>query len=239
MKILIILNISLCCIIGVHAQRLPTPKDSIKKNSKLKGFITPVALAGTALLLNNSQFEIKAQMRLGGNSQTQFDNYTRFAPALQMYIADMAGVQSQNHWFDQTKNLGISLVLTDLVTTTLKKNISKERPSGDNKNAFPSAHSAYAFTTATVLYEEFKDSSPWLAYSGYGFAIATAGLRVIKDAHFISDVILGGAIGISIVKLVYILDHLIPWNPFLKNKNIGIVPMLIGKNYGLATVIKF
>jgi hypothetical protein len=239
MKKILISHILVCCFFGATAQQLDTKNDTVKKNNTLKSFIVPVAFAGTALLLNNSQFEIDAQKRLGGNTRTQLDDYTRFAPALQMYVADIAGVESQNHWFDQTKNLGISLILTDFVTTTLKKNISKERPSRANDNAFPSAHSAYAFTTATVLYEEFKHTSPWLAYSGYGFAVATASLRVIKDAHYISDVLLGSAIGIGIVKLVYALDYLIPWNPFLKNENIGFAPIITGKNYGLATVIKF
>ncbi len=155
-------------------QLLQTSSDSTQQGLGWKQLIVPVGLIGTALLLNNSEFEKKAQSRLGGSSSTTIDDYSRFAPVAQMYIADIAGVPSQNHWFDQTKNLGVSLLLTDLITTKLKKNIDKDRPSGDNSNSFPSAHSAYAFTTATVLYEEFKESSPLLAYSGYGFAVATA-----------------------------------------------------------------
>jgi hypothetical protein len=179
------------------------------------------------------------QSKLGGTATTSIDDYTRFAPVAQMYIADIAGMESRSHWFDQTKNLGISLILTDLVTTKLKRRIEKERPSGDNNNAFPSAPSAYAFTTATVLCEEFKDTSPILAYSGYGFAIATASLRVTKNAHFVSDVLLGAGISIGIVKLVYAMDHLFAWNPFLKNDEIIIVPSVGNQTYGLAGSISF
>ncbi len=239
MKYLLISSLVLLSVICTNAQHSSAKNDTIQKSNTLKKIIVPVTLAGTALLLNHSQFEKNIQDKLGGSTTTQIDNYTRFAPIIQLYVADIAGVESKQHWFDQTKNLALSLVLTDLVTTQLKKNIDKNRPVGDNKNAFPSAHSAYAFTTATVLYEEFKDTSPWLAYSGYGFAVATAGLRVLKDAHYLSDVLLGSAIGIGIVKLVYALDYLIPWNPFLKIDNIGIAPLLTGNNFGLATVIKF
>lgn len=228
----VILVLSLVASICVNAQKV---NDTIQNDTALwKQFIVPAGLTGGALLLTNTRFERDLQLRLNSNSNTSLDDYTRFAPAAQMYIADIAGVESRSHWFDQTKNLGISLLLTDLVTTKLKKNIVKERPSGANNNAFPSAHSAYAFTTATVLFEEFKDTSPVLAYSGYGFAIATASLRVAKNAHFVSDVLLGAGIGIGIVKLVYLLDHLYAWNPFLKNDNIVIVPSVGNQTYGLA-----
>ncbi|MAZ25497.1 MAG: hypothetical protein CL868_00270 [Cytophagaceae bacterium] len=213
--------------------------DTIQKKENWKKFIVPTALTGTALLLNNSKLEKDLQEKLGGHAFTNIDDYTRFLPAAQMYIADIAGVTSQNHWFDQTKNLGISLLLTDLVTTRFKRSIDKKRPSGSNNNAFPSAHSSYAFTTATVIYEEYKDSNRIFAYSGYGFAIATAGLRVAKNAHFVSDVLLGAGIGIGIVKMVYLLDHLLAWNPFLKMDNVVIVPSVGYKSYGLASRIIF
>lgn len=225
-------------VIPITAQSI-TAKDTIKTEKVWKQFVVPASLTGAALLLTNSDFENDLQSRLGGNTSTSIDDYTRFAPAAQMYIADAIGVESRSHWFDQTKNLGISLLLTDFVTTRLKRSIDKERPSGANNNAFPSAHSAYAFTTATVLYEEFKDTSPILAYSGYGFAITTAALRVAKDAHFVSDVLLGAGIGIAIVKFVYLVDHLFAWNPFLKNDSFIIAPTLGGQNYGLASVFKF
>ncbi|WP_298954261.1 phosphatase PAP2 family protein [uncultured Nonlabens sp.] len=239
MKGTYILLVLVCLSLVANAQRNNSIKDSVKVQAKWKQFIVPAALTGTALLMTNSTFETNLQDRLGGNTTTSIDDYTRFAPAAQMYIADIAGVPSRSHWFDQTKNLGISLLLTDLVTTRLKRSIDKERPSGANNNAFPSAHSAYAFTTATVLYEEFKDSSPLLAYSGYGFAIATASLRVVKDAHYVSDVLLGAGIGIAIVKVVYLLDRYFAWNPFLKNENIVIAPMAGNNVYGLTGVIKF
>ncbi|WP_194852418.1 phosphatase PAP2 family protein [Nonlabens antarcticus] len=238
MKILLVfLVLCLISLGSIHAQKV---NDTLKNNTALwKQFIVPAGLTGGALLLNNSRFEKDLQLRLNSNANTSIDDYTRFAPVAQMYITDIAGVQSRSHWFDQTKNLGISLLLIDLVTTQLKKNIEKDRPSGDNSNAFPSAHSAYAFTTATVLYQEFKDTSPILAYSGYGFAVATAGLRVAKNAHFVSDVLLGAGIGMGIVKLVYLLDHLYAWNPFLKNDNIVIVPSVGNQTYGLAGIINF
>ncbi len=64
-------------------------------------------------------------------------------------------------------------------------------------------------------------------------------LRVAKDAHFVSDVLMGAAIGIGVVKLVYALDHLFAWNPFLKTDKIITVPSIGINTYGVSTVIKF
>lgn len=57
-----------------------------------------------------------------GNSDfnTTIDDYTRFVPLAQMYAADIIGIESRSHWFDQTKNATISLLITDFVTTKLK-----------------------------------------------------------------------------------------------------------------------
>ncbi len=200
-------------------------------------------LARSALLITNSDFENRVQIgvrdRTAQGYNTIIDDYMRFIPLAQMYTADIIGIKSKNHWFDQTKNATISLFLNDLLTTELKQSFSKRRPSGQSNTAFPSAHTSYSFTTATVLYEEFKDTSPILAYSGYGFAIAIAYIRISKDAHWFSDVLMGAAVGITITKLVYHFDYLFAWYPFKKTDNLTIAPTYDGKAFGMAGVIRF
>lgn len=222
-------------------QKLTAQNDSIpkKKTSLLKKAIVPTALIGSSLLITNSNFEKRLQDKIGGTASTSIDDYTRFVPLAQMYTADVIGIESRSHWFDQTKNAAISLLLTDLITTRLKRSIDKTRPSGANNNAFPSAHTSYAFTSATVLYEEFKDTSPVLAHSGYAFAVTTGYLRMAKDAHWFSDVLLGAGIGIAVTKLVYHFDYLFAWNPFKKKKSIAIAPMYDGQGFGVVGVWKF
>lgn len=213
-----------------------------KKVTLFKKVIIPSLLIGSSLLITKSDFEKRFQKSLrkgiDDDFDTNIDDYTRFIPLAQMYAADIVGIKSRSHWFDQTKNTAVSLILTDLITTKLKRSFLKERPNGTNKGAFPSAHTAYAFTSATVLYEEFKDSSPALAYSGYVFAITTGCLRMAKNEHWFSDVLFGAGIGIGITKLVYHFDYLFAWNPFKVNDNIVIVPQINSEIKGMYLSIK-
>lgn len=213
--------------------------DSLKKISVFKKMILPAALTGTALIINNSTFERDLQPRINRNPSTNIDDYTRFAPIAGMYIADGLGVKAKNHWFDQTKNAAFSLLLTQMITTGLKVNIDKERPNGANNEAFPSGHTSLAFTSATVLYEEFKDTEPLLAYSGYAFALSTAYLRMAKNKHWFSDVILGSAVGMAVTKLVYHFDYLFAWNPFKNSEKLALLPKLDFEGAGLYVALRF
>ena len=198
------------------------------KNDLAKKAILPGSLFLVSLLLTDTDFEKEFQEDLreglGNNFNTSLDDYTRYVPIAQLYIADIAGIQAKNHWFDQTKNLVISAGLTQLITAGMKNAIYKERPNQFNAESFPSGHTSNAFANATVLYEEFKDSSPFLAYSGYGFATATGALRVMNNKHWISDVFVGAALGIMVTKLVYHFDYLFPWNPFKKKNDFVLLP---------------
>jgi len=224
-----------------------TKKEKKHKSSK-KSLITkrivPMALITSGILLSTSNFEKSLQKdvrsAVGDDFISTIDDYTRYAPVIQMYAADILGAKSKNHWFDQTRNLMISTLISNGASTILKKEVYKVRPGGlapgsNHANSFPSGHTTTAFTTATVLFEEFKDTNPVLAYSGYAFAIATGSLRMMNNAHFISDVLVGAGIGIMVTKLVYHFDYLIAWNPFKKMEGIVMGPQFdqngIGFNF--------
>ncbi len=211
------------------------------KNNLFIKRIIPVALITTGFLLSTSNFEKSLQKDIrntvGNDFQFSMDDYTRYAPVIQLYAADILGAKSKNHWFDQTKNLILSSIISNGTSTLLKKEIYKERPGtyGDGSthaNSFPSGHTTTAFTTATVLYEEFIDTNPLLAYSGYAFAIATGSLRLMNNAHYLSDVLVGAGIGILATRLVYHFDNLISWNPFKKTDGIAFVPQFNNNGLG-------
>jgi len=161
-----------------------------------------------------------------------------FVPAVEMYIADVAGVKSKNHWFDQTKNLFISNLLTMGITYSLKYAINKTRPNG-SPHSFPSGHTTFAFTNATVLYNEFYESSPVLAYSGYAVAITTGAFRMINNKHWFSDVLVGAGIGILVTNLVYYFEPMKNFNPFKKSKNIVVIPSIDYDSYGFYFSYRF
>ncbi|GAA4274482.1 phosphatase PAP2 family protein [Aquimarina gracilis] len=216
-------------------------KDIPNKKGLFSKRIVPVALIATGFLLSTSDFEKSLQKDIrgavGNDFSANYDDYTRYAPIVQLYAADILGAKSKNHWFDQTRNLIVSSIISNGASTILKKEIYKERPGGleygsTHANSFPSGHTTTAFTTATVLYEEFIETNPLLAYSGYAFAIATGGLRMMNNAHYLSDVLVGAGIGILATRLVYHFDYLIAWNPFKKKDGIALAPQFNENGFG-------
>jgi len=224
---------------------IPATTLTVKKRPVfLKQLIVPGALVIAGAWANKRQFEKSVNKNVlftvGHNFHTKVDDYLRYAPIAELYAADALGIKGKNHWFDQTKNLAISIIVTDFITAKLKKLTKKTRPNGGKvAHSFPSAHSSLAFANATVLYEEFIDTSPTFAYTGYGFAVATGSLRLMNNAHWLSDVMVGAAIGIVVTKLVYLLDPIIKWNPFKDTNNLVLIPKFDDEGYGLILSKRF
>lgn len=210
--------------------------DSLKTRELLYKSIAPVTLITTGLILNNSDFEIRIQEnirnKVGNDFHNSIDDYAQYIPIAELYIADMFVVKSKNHWFDQTKYLFISNLISSLITHGLKSTVNKVRPDGSENNSFPSGHTSFAFTNATVLFNEFNGSSPLLAYSGYAFATTTATFRVLNNKHWVSDVLVGAGIGIIVTNLVYYFEPLKSFNPFIKSDRITLVPIMDRGKYG-------
>ncbi len=64
--------------------------------------------------------------------------------------------------------------------------------------SFPSLHATAAFAIGTVLAESGNDRYRWIRrFLGYGIATATAYERVKHNAHWLSDVVAGAALGMA------------------------------------------
>jgi len=213
-----------------------------KPYSLLKKSIIPTILIVAGTSISGSQFEknikTKIRNRVGNNYEFKIDDYMVYAPIVELYLADILGAKSKNHWFDQTKYLAFSNLLSAGITHGIKQIIDKERPNGQHFS-FPSGHTTLVFTNATVLKNEFKDTSFLLAYSGYGFGIATGAFRMINNKHWFSDVLAGAGIGILATEIVYHFEPLKNFNPFKKSKNISIVPSFGSNNYSVYCSYKF
>lgn len=200
-----------------------------------KKTIAPISLIGLGILANNSSFEKELQSnlrnRVGNDFEFGIDDFLIFVPTAQMYLADLAGIEARNHWFDQSKYAFMSNAVSMSITYAIKGLTQKTRPNGE-PFAFPSGHTTFAFTNATVLLKEFQNSSPILAYSGYLSAVSTGAFRMINNKHWFSDVLLGAGIGILATELVYLFEPLKNWNPFLKKKNMTLLPQLEAGYYG-------
>jgi membrane-associated phospholipid phosphatase len=66
-----------------------------------------------------------------------------------------------------------------------------------NGGSFPSGHTASAFAVATVIAERYREHR-WLPFVAYGTAAFLSLSRLPTQAHFPSDLFIGGAIGYSI-----------------------------------------
>ena len=107
---------------------------------------------------------------------------------------------------ERWKQIGLTLVCGLAVQTTttdiIKYLSGRPRPRqlddmlvfygpGSEFHSFPSSHASFAFMLATVAAAYFPRYR-WLAYGGAAF-IAIG--RVMLDAHFLSDIMVGGLIG--------------------------------------------
>lgn len=222
--------------IGLNAQTDTTFAESKKSNSIIKKSILPVTLILTGVALNNSNFEKQftkdVRTKVGNDFEFKIDDYIQYVPMVEMYGADLIGVESKNHWFDQTKYLAISHLATAVIVHSFKFGINKTRPN-NGSHSFPSGHTATAFTGATVLFQEFKDSSPLLAYSGFAFSTTTGAFRIMNNAHWLSDVVTGAGISILVVNLVYHIEPLKNFNPFKKDKTTSLIPYYNENEFGI------
>ena len=63
----------------------------------------------------------------------------------------------------------------------MKHTINVQRPDGSNMKSFPSGHTATVFTGSHILFNEYKDSCPWIGIGAYGIATATGILRMTNN----------------------------------------------------------
>ena len=109
-----------------------------------------------------------------------------------------------------------ALILSLIINTLILKNIfNRIRPydvidgltlliERQHDFSFPSGHTANAFLGAYVAWKEFKDTNPYLAYSGYALATFVACSRVYNNRHWVADVVAGAGFGILSVELAYL-----------------------------------
>jgi membrane-associated phospholipid phosphatase len=103
-----------------------------------------------------------------------------------------------------------AVTVSAVFSETLKELVGRARPYqeiGDGnyspfsgRASMPSGHTTAAFALATSLSDEIR--RPWATAGLYTLATATATARVVRDAHWFSDVVAGAILGTTSAKLV-------------------------------------
>ena len=222
-------------------------KDSIsisKSKDKITyiQFIAPVALITCGTLLLNSTLNDDLQSNtnrfFGKNFKTNADDFLLFVPIGQIYLGKSFGFTPKNDFQHQTVNIAIANVMAYSATRILKVTFKEQRPDQSDNESFPSGHTALAFTNASLLFYEFKDSNLWYASSGFLFATATGVLRIANNKHYTSDVLAGAGIGLASGLIVSY------WNPLKslsfgkKNKTTALVYPQIGNQIGMGAIVR-
>ena len=235
------ITISLLLLIqtNIFAQVDSAKNDFALKHRFGKSMILPVSLVVTGVVVKETNFREYFQEKVQSSNfrtTTMIDDYLQYAPIAQMYIADIYSSKTKNEVFQQSKNLVIAEIFTAIIVQSIKHTVNIQRPNGHDFSFF-SGHTSQAFTGATALYLEYKDSNKLYALSGYGFSTATGILRVTNNKHWLSDVIVGAGIGIFSARLVWYINPLQNWKPF-KNSKVAVNSYVNGLagNAGLCIV---
>jgi membrane-associated phospholipid phosphatase len=109
---------------------------------------------------------------------------------------------------------GEALVDSAIVDTVVKNISQRPRPTHDDAHAeffdgghsFPSGHAAEAWALATVVANEYHDRRA-VQVAAYGLAAAVSVSRYTGRNHFLSDVLVGSALGYGIGRFVYKKHH--------------------------------
>jgi membrane-associated phospholipid phosphatase len=183
-------------------------------------WIAPLGVS-TAILLSTDR-NTAAELGEGGGHSTRLRWSRNISQAGAAYTA--GGVAAAFYFYGCSKykararETGLlaaeALVDTAMVTEALKLVSNRPRPLADSGrgdfldggNSFPSGHSSTAWTLATVVAMEYHDR-PLIKWSAYGLATAVSISRYTGRNHFLSDVLVGSALGYGIGRYVYKTHH--------------------------------
>ncbi|HKV42613.1 MAG TPA: phosphatase PAP2 family protein, partial [Blastocatellia bacterium] len=103
---------------------------------------------------------------------------------------------------------------TAILGQALKFATGRARPSADSGrgdfldrgSSFPSGHSLAAWSVATVIANEYRHRR-WVAVSVYTLAAMVSASRFTGHHHFLSDILVGSAMGYGVGRYVYHAHH--------------------------------
>jgi membrane-associated phospholipid phosphatase len=139
--------------------------------------------------------------------------YATGGAALTFYLVGRARHEARAR---ETGLLGAeALIDGGIVGQGLKLMTQRPRPLNDGGrgrfftggNSFPSGHAIAVWSLATVVAYEYGERRPLVRFGAYGLASAVSLSRYTGRKHFLSDALVGSAIGYGIGRYVYFKHH--------------------------------
>lgn len=128
------------------------------------------------------------------NTIDQIDNFLfgELLPVTAGGIWIAGKLSDSNNMESFGEELSRGLIFSYGIVQTLKWSTRRTRPNNENNNSFPSAHAAGAACLASVLWSNYGAEA---GIPSAAIALYTCFSRVNMGKHFMSDVIMGAAIG--------------------------------------------
>lgn len=220
----------------VHRPAAPTPKQSLERrfiknvlhderaiwtspfnlHKSDRKWMVPLGVSTVALMFTD-QYSAGAlhndRTRLNVSRGVSYlgSGYTVGAISGAFYLVGRAG---GNERARETGILGAEALLDAAsVGAALKFGTQRTRPLKDihgeffeGGKSFPSGHAINSWALATVIASEYKDH-PLVKFGAYGAAALVSASRFTGRNHFLSDVLVGSAIGYGIGRYVYRTHH--------------------------------
>lgn len=228
-------------LIVVFALTFPCLKgqsiDSLSRKPRVwKKIVTPTALIAAGLLTRDeddfiNRFNILEDRKEHSSFfDTHLEDYLQYAPTGLVYGLNIAGIRGKNNVVEQTILIVKSELMMGAVIFALKNTTNVHRPDNSTYNSFPSGHTAQAFVAATFLHKEYGHRSIVYSIGGYAAATLVGTMRVLGNRHWLSDVMVGAAVGILSTELAY-ATHQFKWSK-KRMKLVG-MPTIYKDHYGL------
>ena len=170
------------------------------------GFIATDRETGDAMAKHTGQLDASRIISYAGSA------YALGGAAASFYLIGRA---THNQRARETGILSAeALINSGIVVTVIKEITQRARPqTGPDRSkffvggsSFPSGHSIAAWSVATVVANEYHDHLA-VQIAAYGIASAVSVSRYTGLHHYLSDVLVGGAMGYGIGRYVYRAHH--------------------------------
>lgn len=186
-------------------------------------------------------FKDSAHQSFHWAQHVQIDNYLQYLPVTAYLALGFIPTLNKRGDFKDHLMAGVTAYASMAVITNLMKySFREKRPGSNQRNSFPSGHSATVFTGAELMRIEYGNE---VGLAGYATAFAVGFLRMYNDKHWINDVLGGAAIGILCARIGY---WLLPFERKLfgikkKDKSKGeiLLTPTVGQSNGFSCFIKF